>query len=124
MKLYTLYDMTHTHIVHEGILAILINSQDVTSLYSDIRASLALPHNITAEALVLLHKYQSEDHVLPYYVNFHDFAIDLIQKTMDEDASTTSENTRVQWEGQSHIVTLIDYELNERAYISDAYLCG
>lgn len=115
--LYDLYDKPHQCKANEGILAILVANVDVTSSYANIRNSLMILENVTAEALVLLHKYFVNACFLPYYANLHELAIELIKDAMniDDDDNCT-------WEGRDSKVTIVDYELEEREYIGNVYL--
>jgi hypothetical protein len=116
--LYEKYDAFHKHATDGNILALIINDEDVTTTYANIRSSLTIPDNITAESLVLLNKYLTDQTILPYYANFHTFAVDLIESSMEY-----HKRERVQWSNQNDKVIIIDYDLNERAYQGEAYLC-
>lgn len=110
--------------IDTDILAITINGEDVSHVFANIRESLAIPANVTATALVLLHKYLKKDRPLPYYASFHSFALDMLENSThelnidlpDQDISPS------EWEGKFNIVTIIDFDLNEHSIVGDVNL--
>ena len=118
--------------IDTGILAIMIDDIDVTQSYMDMRNTLTIPNNITAAAFVLIHKYFSQPHPLPYYANFHTFAIDLMEKyhgTNEFDVDTETLTSAIpptfqdkHWDGLGTKVIIVDYDINEHERVGNVPL--
>lgn len=117
-----LYDKPCHNGIDSGILALVIEDCDVSSDFEDMRSTLAVPNNITASALVLLHKYMTQEHNTTTS-SLHDFAVDLLIEELNApiDGLQLQQDAR-EWIGSQFMVTVIDYNLEERTCKGEEFL--
>lgn len=114
--LHDKYDKLHD--VDSAILAIMIDDDDVSDVFADMRSTLSLPNNATAGSLVLLHAYLTHGAILPYHATITSMAVEFLQHLHDPEPT----NTPQEWQGFNKQVTVIDYDLNEIHSIGNDYL--
>ena len=111
-KLVGLFALPQCTANNAGVLAVLIDSVDVTSTFSDIKVSISTPNNLTAAALVLLYKYLNS-HI---DTSIRTFAVEaLTAETQDVNVSITCDMK----------VTIVDVDLceNERSGNDLLFVC-
>jgi hypothetical protein len=96
-----------------NILAILVGDEDCTHEYMDIKSSLAVPNNVTAAALAVLHTLKQETST----TSLRMMTLEIMENELDE--TMPVENIPEVKTG----VTIVDMDLNEKHYTREQFLC-